>query len=208
MRDNPDYDLTDPAAIKLLIQDNPFVTLVSATSNGLVASHTPVIIDESRPELSVLSHLGRPDEQVHELGEHEVLMIVSGPHGYVSPGWYGPGPEVPTWNFVVAHLSGVPEILDAAENYRTLGALVDTFEDRLPEPRRMEGTAENAQYAQRISAGTVGFRLTPTRVTAKAKLSQGQPAQLVGRVIDALESAGPYAQPALAATMRRAHGLT
>ncbi len=204
MRQNPSFSLADPAAIKQLIRDNPWSTIVSDTSAGLVASHYPVLVDEDREELSLLTHVGRPDDLVHELGQHEILVVIQGPHGYISPSWYDADPAVPTWNFVAAHLRGVPEILSAEENFAVLGRLVDHFEDRVPEPRRMLADPVDAEYAQRISSGTVGMRLTPTSVTAKAKLSQNRPLHIVDFVIEHLEGDGPYAQPALAALMREA----
>jgi transcriptional regulator len=202
VRQNPSFSLADPAAIKQLVRDNPWITLVSHPESGLVASHYPAIVDDDREELSLVSHVGRPDDLVHELGRHEVLVIVQGPHGYVSPSWYDADPAVPTWNFVVAHLSGVPELLDPEENFRMLGRLVDHFEAPLPEPRAMLGTPADAAYATRISAGTVGFRLTPAKVVAKAKLSQNKPRHIVESVLEQLEGDGPYAQPALASAMR------
>lgn len=205
MRQNPSFVLADTEEIKRLVRENPWVTMVSNTDNGLVASHYPVILDESSDELVLLSHVGRPDEQLHELGAHELLMIVQGPHGYISPGWYDDKPAVPTWNFVVAHLYGTPELLSDEENLGVLAALVDHFEDRMPEPRRMNGTPENAQYASRIVGGTVGFRLKVTRMVAKSKLSQNRPAETVDRIIDELEGNGPYASPALAREMQRVH---
>jgi transcriptional regulator len=205
MRQNPSFTLSDPEAIKRLVRENPWAILVSAPETGLVASHYPVLVDETREELSLLTHVGRPDEQVHGLGESELLMIVQGPHGYISSSWYDPDPAVPTWNFVAAHLRGVPEILEPAENLQVLERLVAHFEERLPEPRLMTGTAEDAAFAERISAGTVGLRLTPTSVVAKAKLSQNRKPHVVDRIIGHLEGDGPYAQPALAAAMRDAH---
>lgn len=204
MRQNPSFSLSDPPAIKQLIRDNPWATIVSDTAEGLVASHYPVLVDEHREELSILTHLGRPDDLVHELGQHEVLVVIQGPHGYISPSWYDENPAVPTWNFVAAHLRGVPEILSPEENFAVLGRLVDHFEARVPEPRRMLGTPTDAAYAERIQSGTVGMRLTPTSVTAKAKLSQNRPLHIVDSVIEHLEGDGPYAQPALAAFMREA----
>jgi transcriptional regulator len=206
MRQNPSFTLSDPEAIKQLIRDNPWAVLVSAPETGLVASHYPVLVDEDREELSVVTHVGRPDEQLHGLGEHELLMIIQGPHGYISSSWYDPDPAVPTWNFSAAHLRGVPEILEPAENLRVLERLVEHFEAPLPEPRLMRGTLEDATYAERISAGTVGLRLTPTSVVAKSKLSQNKKPHVVDRIIGHLEGDGPYAQPALAAAMREAHG--
>lgn len=204
MRQNPSFSLADPAAIKQLIRENPWATIVSDTTEGLVASHYPVLVDEDREELSIVTHLGRPDDLVHELGRHELLVVIQGPHGYISPSWYDENPAVPTWNFVAAHLRGVPEILSPEENFAVLGRLVDHFEDRVPEPRRMLGTPADAAYAERLQSGTVGMRLTPTSVTAKAKLSQNRPAHIVDSVIEHLEGDGPYAQPALAALMREA----
>jgi transcriptional regulator len=190
--------------IRRLVRENPWATLVSDTADGLVASHYPVLLDESRDDVSLLTHVGRPDDVLLELGQRELLIVVQGPHGYISPGWYDATPAVPTWNFVTAHFTGVPEILDANENYRVLGELVDFFERHMPEPRRMEGLPGDAAYARRISSGTVGLRLTPTRITAKAKLSQDKPPAIVEQVITALEGDGYYARASLATEMRRA----
>jgi transcriptional regulator len=43
-----------------------------------------------------------------------MLLIVAGPHGYISPSWYSEGATpAPTWNFSVAHCYGVPQVLEA-----------------------------------------------------------------------------------------------
>ena len=207
MRTNPSFALDQVDEVRRLIQEHPWVALISHTDAGeLVASHYPVILDPAAAddEIVLLSHVGRPDEQLHELGAHELLMIVQGPHGYISPGWYDARPAVPTWNFITAHLHGTPEILSDAENLRVLAALVDHFEDRMPDPRRMNGTPENADYAARIVAGTVGFRLRVTSFTAKNKMSQNKPAETVERILAELDGSGPYASASLAAEMRRA----
>jgi len=206
MRQNPSFVLGEITEIKRLIRENPWATMISHTAHGdTVASHYPVILDETSDEIVLLSHVGRPDEQLHELGEHELLVIIQGPHGYISPGWYDAKPAVPTWNFVTAHLYGTPEVLSNDENLAVLDALVDHFEDRMPEPRRMNGTLENAEYAARIVSGTVGFRMRVDRYVAKSKMSQNKPVETVDHIIGELEGNGPYASRALAAEMRRVH---
>jgi transcriptional regulator len=205
VRKNPHYELEDLDEIRRLIRENPWATLVSRSSTGLVASHYPILLEEDREEISVVTHVGRPDEKVHELGKHELIVIVQGPHGYISSSWYGDHIEVPTWNFIVAHLSGVPEILEPEENFEVLTRLVDHFELRVANPRPLDATPEVAADARRDSRGTIGLRLVPTRIVAKRKMSQNKSPEIVETVLRELEGSGPYASPDLAREMRLVH---
>ena len=206
MRQNPSFAMTDVAELRRMIDANPWMTLVSQGEAGLVASHYAVLLDEERDDLTIVSHVGKPDDAILGLGERELLIIVQGPHGYISPGWYGDEPAVPTWNFVSVHLSGVPEILSPDENLRVLERLVARFEGAMPQPRLMWQPPNDEEYVRRLERGTVGFRLTPTKVVAKRKLSQNRPDEVVDTIIAELEAGGsPYADPRLPAEMRRAH---
>jgi transcriptional regulator len=173
-----------------------------------VASHYPVLLDEDADGIVLLSHVGRPDEQKHELGRHQMLAIIQGPQGYISPSWYGLPHAVPTWNFAVVHAFGVPEVLDDAANLEVLDRLVARFESDLPEPFLLYRDAANDAYARRIVHGTVGFRLPVARFEAKDKMSQDKPIEVVDRIISELESPGPYANRALAARMRLVRQVT
>ncbi|KRA23251.1 transcriptional regulator [Microbacterium sp. Root61] len=204
MRQNPSFAMTDVAELRRLIDLNPWVTLVSATDDGLVASHYAVLLDADRDDLTIVGHVGKPDDLVHGLGERELLVVVQGPHGYVSPGWYGDVAAVPTWNFISAHLTGVPEVLAPEENLRVLERLVERFEKPMPEPRLMWQAPNDPAFVERLERGTVGFRLTPTKVVAKRKLSQNKTPEVIETVIAQLSAEGPHANPALAAEMRRA----
>jgi transcriptional regulator len=205
VRKNPYYELTDLEQIRRLIRENPWATLVSKSSSGLVASHYPILLEQDGEELSIVTHMGRPDEKVHELGEHELLVIVQGPHGYISSSWYHDYVEVPTWNFIVAHLSGVPEILDHEENFEVLTRLVDHFEQHVANPRPLDASPEVAENARRTSHGTIGLRLVPTRIVAKRKMSQNKSPEIIETVLGELEGDGPYASEALAREMRLVH---
>jgi len=206
MRRTPNYITEDPEEVKRLIRENPWASIVSPTSTGLVASHYPVILEEDAEGISIVSHVGRPDEKLHELGQHEVLVIIQGPHGYISPGWYDdPNDFVPTWNHVTAHLYGTPQLLSEEENFRVLGELVDHFEEPMPHPVALD---IDEQTARRIALGTVGLRLKVTRFDARLKLSQNRTPEIVARVIDELQAGENYSHPALAREMRRIHGDT
>ena len=203
MRHTPTYVLTDEDEVKRLVRENPWATIVSNTGTGLVASHYPVVLEEGLDHISIVSHVGRPDEQLHELGQHEVLVMVQGPHGYISPGWYGNDELVPTWNHVTAHLYGTPEILSDEENFAVLDDLVDHFEKHMPEPVTIMLDEDSSR---RIARGTVGIRLRVTRFDARLKLSQNKKPEVFERIVAALEGEGPYASKQLAAEMRRVSG--
>ena len=207
MRHTPDYVLDDVEAIRALVRENPWATIVShVPGEGLVASHYPMLLEEDSDGIVLVSHVGRPDERLHRLGEHEVMVIVYGPQGYVSPGWYDMSPAVPTWDFAVAHLHGTPEILSDEENLQVLDRLVAWFEDPLPEPFLMHRTLENTAYAERIVHGTVGFRLRVDRFEAKDKMSQDKPAEVIAKIVAALRRPGPYENPKLADRIASANG--
>ncbi|OII35486.1 transcriptional regulator [Curtobacterium sp. MMLR14_014] len=205
MRHTPHFLMTDVDEVRRLITGNPWATIVSHTAAGLVASHYPVLLEAPGPDddpdaLVLVSHVGRPDEVAHELGQHEVLVVFQGPHGYVSPAWYPPEQFVPTWNHVTAHVWGTPEILSDDENFRVLGELVDHFERVMPSPVSLQIDEETAR---RIAKGTVGIRIRVTRFDARAKLSQNKAPEVIDRIVAGLRGDGPYASPALADEVER-----
>ncbi|MGN6275436.1 MAG: FMN-binding negative transcriptional regulator [Solirubrobacterales bacterium] len=198
MRHNPAYACTDPEIVRKLIADNPWAILVS-DNGGLVASHVPILLDEDAEEIAILTHLGKPDDRLHGLGEGEMLAIVQGNHGYVSPSWYGPGAtKAPTWNLSVAHLYGVPEILSEEENLATLTRLVERFERQVEEPMFLD-----REWAAPFARGTVGIRLRAERFVCKRKLSQDKDPVSRRQVIERLRQTGPYQHPALADEVER-----
>jgi transcriptional regulator len=188
--------MTDPLEVKRLIRGNPWATFVSPASTGLVASHYPALLIEDEHEIVIASHFGRPDEQLHELGEHEILVIIQGPHDYVSPSLYPPGDLVPTWNHVTAHLYGTPEILNEDENYAMLSQLTDHFEKGTPHGRSL---SEDEAGTRRAAKGTVGLRMRVDRFDARAKLSQNKSPEVRENIAGRFEETNA----ALAAEMRR-----
>ncbi|MFJ2543276.1 FMN-binding negative transcriptional regulator [Microbacterium sp. NPDC087589] len=196
MRHTPRYLMTDPLEVKRLIRGNPWATFVSPASTGLVASHYPALLIEDEHEIVIASHFGRPDEQLHELGEHEILVIIQGPHDYVSPSLYAPGELVPTWNHVTAHLYGTPEILGEEENYAMLARLTDHFESRTPHGRSL---SEDEAGTRRAAKGTVGLRMRVDRFDARAKLSQNKSPEVRENITGRFDDTNA----ALAAEMRR-----
>lgn len=199
MRHTPRFLMTDPDEVKRLIRAHPWATFVSPVHGDLVASHYPVILDEPASQgsaITILSHFGRPDDELHELGHHQVLVIIQGPHDYVSSSWYAPGDLVPTWNHVTAHLYGIPEILTEEENYAVLSQLTDHFERHHPQGRSL---SEDEAGTRRMAKGTVGLRMRIRRFDARAKLSQNKTPEVQATITAHLAKGNP----SLAEEMRR-----
>jgi transcriptional regulator len=200
MRHNPYHFTDDPDVVRQLIRENPWGILVSGHAGQLVGSHYPVLLDVDSDGLAVLSHVGRPDEQIHGFAEREIMLIVQGNHGYISPSWYAPGAtRAPTWNFTAAHCYGVPEILDEQANLRTLARLVEHFERHVEQPMLLD-----PEWGAPVAKGTVGIRLPITRFQCKVKMSQDKDPVTQRQVIAALRAPGRYQHPGLANDMERA----
>jgi len=171
MRHNPAHATTDPEAVRDLIRQNPWATIVSDNAGELIASHYPVLLDENAEGLALLTHVGRPDEELHGFGAREVLVIVQGRHGYVSPSWYGPdATRAPTWNFSVAHCHGVPEVLGAGgEALASSSADLENSAEPARSPAAAADLGPRAAPRRRILRGTVtsvgGAPVARARVT-------------------------------------------
>lgn len=199
MRPNPLFASDDPDDVRALVREHPWATLVTSTSTGLAASHYPVLLDEEASGLTLLTHLGRPDEEVLEIERGELLVIVQGRHGYISPSWYMPDERmVPTWNFTVAHLHGTPQVLGEEENLAVLTRLTAHFERHLPEPAFLDPGS-----AAPIAKGTVGLRIPIDRFELRRKLSQNKSEETRRNIAAALREEGPYRHPELAEEMER-----
>jgi transcriptional regulator len=200
VRPNPLHATEDPETVRRLIRENPWGILVSTNNGEQVASHYPVLLDEEAEGLTVLTHVGRPDEMIHGFGDREVLLIIQGRNGYISPSWYAPGAiRAPTWNFSAAHCYGVPQILDSEENLTVLARLVENFERQVEEPMLLD-----LQWGRPVALGTVGIRLPVTRFVCKIKMSQDKDPVTQRQVMEALRAPGPFHNPELADDMARA----
>ncbi len=197
MRHNAYHATEDPEVVRRLISENPWAILVSKNDDELVASHCPVLLDEDTDRLAVVTHVGRPDEVIHGFGDREVLLIVQGRHGYISPSWYAPGAiRAPTWNFSTVHCYGVPQLLDEEETLTVLARLVAHFERHVDRPMLLD-----PEWARPVARGTVGLRLPITRFVCKIKMSQDKDPLTQRQVMKALRAAGPYQNPDLADDM-------
>ncbi len=176
----PAFTETRPEVLIAHIERHDFGLLVSHGPAGLVASHIPFLVERAGDELHLLGPLARPNPQVADLAgpgsarAGEVLTIFSGPHSYISPGWYEGGAAVPTWNYVDVHAYGSLHLVeDGAWLRRLLRRLSDRHEASSPEPWRMQDLPE--AYMHGMLKGIIGLDIAVSRLEGKYKLSQNRP---------------------------------
>ncbi len=200
----PAFTEARPEVLIAHLERHDFALLVSSGPAGLVASHIPFLVERDGDALHLLGHLARPNPQVAELGRAgggEVLTIFSGPHAYISPGWYANGPAVPTWNYADVHAYGTLRLIDDKEWLRmVLRRLSDRHEAGSAEPWRMEDLPE--AYMAGMIRGIIGLDIAVSRLEGKFKLSQNRPAADRPGILAALEARGDDDAVAVARLMR------
>jgi len=191
---------TDLLELDRLVARDPFVTLVSSEEGIPFASHLPVLYSRNGERVLIEGHWARPNPQVAHGGT--ALMIVHGPHAYISPGWYTDKEEaarVPTWNYVVAHLTGR---LEASNEEAFLASIVDRLSIRHETAVGNDWRYEHDNPRLRSQLrGIVGFRFVPDRIELKFKLSQNHPAANVRTAAAALSGQDDSGAKAIAALM-------
>ncbi len=193
---------TDLAQLDALFDRDAFATLVTVGRDGAPqATHLPVLYRRDRSQVLVEGHWARPNPQASHDGD--ALLVVHGPHAYVSPGWYPDKEEqsrVPTWNYAVAHLHGR---LERFEDEAALADLVARTSARFEATVGGDWRFEPAREGHRVQLrGIVGFRFLPARIEMKFKLSQNHPEANRRAVAAALEELGEPGPAAVAALMR------
>ncbi len=180
------FVLDDPAEQQALMADNPFAQLITVDGDGLPhGSHLPILYAEGRLD----GHMAKTNPQwQHFQAGQDVLVIFSGPHGYISPSWYKNAPNVPTWNYTALHVYGQPSLIeDAGQKKARQEQLVAAMESGFAEPWVMDLPQS---YEQGMLAGIVTFDIEITRIEGKAKMSQNRKPEDAQGAIAGLRATG------------------
>lgn len=193
-----------------LVRANPLGMLISQGEQGLVADPLPFLVDiDAQGNLCLRAHLSRANRHWQELQRvQECLVVFQGTEGYISPGWYETkrqtGKAVPTWNYSLVQLYGVPRVTeDAGWLRQQLEGLTALQEGRQPEPWRIDDAPANYIAAQ--IKGIVGIEIAVTRREGKWKMSQNRSNDDIEGVIVGLR-AGNADQQRLADEVERRRG--
>jgi transcriptional regulator len=203
----PHFVEDDKSALHRAIRETRLATLVTLGSEGLEASHVPILLDEGEGPFGVIrGHLARANPQWRRAAtETLALAMFLGPDAYVSPNWYATkretGKVVPTWNYLAIHAYGRVEFFEDAERLRAIvTSLTQPHEGRREKPWAVSDAPED--YIQAQLRGIIGFRLPIDRLEGKWKLSQNRPEVDRRGVIEGLEGEGGALEQAIAQRMK------
>ena len=179
----PVFTETDPERIAALIRAHPFGLLVTSGARGLEASHIPFALVPEPEGFRLTGHLAAGNPQCDAIDGGTALAVFSGPHAYVSPGWYATQPAVPTWDYAAVHVRGrLQPIADAAAAGESAQAMAAR------DPTGFQIADLPADFRTRMVAGIRAFALHPERVEAQWKMSQNRSAADRRGVIAALRA--------------------
>ncbi|PAA13152.1 FMN-binding negative transcriptional regulator [Pseudomonas fragi] len=163
------------------MQASPLPVLVTHASQGLHASHVPLLLDpDEGPYGTLYGHLARANPHGLALAQGtETLVIFAGEQAYISPSFYPSkaehGKTVPTWNYLAVHAYGTAEVFEDAERLLALvSRLSSKHEAGRPAPWAVRDAPRD--YIDSMLKAIVGFRLPITRLEGKRKLSQNRDA--------------------------------
>jgi transcriptional regulator len=198
----PPFHETDLKQLDWLLERDAFGTLISTHEGAPFVTHLPVLYRRADAQVTLRGHWARANPQWSTIEGQRVLLIIHGPHAYISPRWYtDPVNNVPTWNYATAHLYGHVQLIE--ESARLAGivkALAEYYEAAAETPWRMSANSANDQRLR----GIVGFELTVDEIQLKFKLNQNHPAANIEKVVSALRAQGGEDALGVAALMQQA----
>jgi transcriptional regulator len=195
----PAHFKPDDAEVLALLGSGRAANLITATSDGLLATMLPLVYDgpEARADVgswgALLGHVARNNGQWKTPAIGQAMVILAGPDAYISPAWYATKQEhgrvVPTWNYITAHVYGRLVIHDdPAWVEANVRRLTDHHEGARAEPWSVDDAPE--PYVAGQLKAIVGIEILIDRVEGKWKLSQNRSDADIASTIEGLEATG------------------
>jgi transcriptional regulator len=193
------YQNHDAAEVKDFIRQNSFGILVSQAAGKLWGTHIPMELTAGDSKLQ--GHISKGNPQWKNFNDAgEVMAIFTGPHGYISSSWYD-HENVPTWNYIAAHVYGTIRIIEGDELLHALKEIVNKYEKNSERPVSVEKMSPS--YIEKAIHGIVGFEITITDIQATYKLSQNRDSKNHEAIISQLEKRNDGSDALLAEAMRK-----
>jgi transcriptional regulator len=174
------FEERDLAVLHALISSHPLGAWVTQADGGLVVNHIPFLVDSTRGEYGTLiGHVARANPIWKSFTEETASVVIfQGPQTYITPSWYptkhAHGKAVPTWNYAVVHVHGVPRAIDDRD---WLLKHVTELSDLHESERAVRWSVSDAprDYIDAMLKAIVGIEIPIGTLVGKWKTSQNRP---------------------------------
>jgi transcriptional regulator len=203
----PNVFKADEIAAWAHVTERAFGTVVATTNSGApMASHVPFVVSPLGEVARLAFHVARANPLHGVLANNpRALIIVSGPDAYISPDWYVSVDQVPTWNYVSVHLTGMARVAAPEETLAHVDHLSAQFERRLAGKKPWTSAKMTAAKRDAMLKAIVVLEFSVEKIEAQWKLGQHKTVADQANVLRMLEWRGDWASLGLAEQIRRKH---
>ena len=185
------FDPRSPQDLARLLQAQPLGWIVTGAGEAARATVLPLrpIFDADGRIVRLQGHMARSNPQATALREDpSALILLLGPHGYVSPSWMADRTQAPTWNYASAQFLVEATLIDDAQGLKAhLADLVGAMEAGRPDAWSVEETGARFES---LSRRIIGFDARVVETRARFKLGQDERDDVFADILGGLEREG------------------
>ncbi len=166
---------TDDSPAWDFVIERGFGAVVAIDQGTPVSAHVPLLVTGEGDIRRVEFHVARANP-MHQViaASPRVLVTVWGPDAYISPDWYVSADQVPTWNYVAAHLTGTARAMAPEQALDHVERMSQAFERRLLPKKPWSTTKMTEQRRSMMLRAIVPIEIEIERVECSFKLSQNK----------------------------------
>lgn len=182
----PHFHEPDEQVVLAFLKKHPFATLVVQTEGATAAvTQVPLLISQGDDgSLRFCGHVMKGTDHHRAMkAATDILVLFTGPHGYVSAAWYDGPPSASTWNYLSVQAKGKLRFRDEEGTIEALRNLTNQYEgEDSPASFSQLATDYIAAHVKAIEA----FDIDVYELKNTFKLSQNKSAETQRRIIEEL----------------------
>ena len=168
----PYFTEKDAQGIVDFMKAHSFAMVTGIGENYPVATQLPLEIEETDGKIFLKGHLmKKTDHHFAFEKNHNVLVLFTGPHCYVSAAWYNNPHSASTWNYMTVHAKGKITFTDEDGTYEAVKAVTDKYEG--PDTKAAFNNMPS-EYIKPLLKAIVGFSIEVETIENVFKLSQNK----------------------------------
>lgn len=201
---NPAFKTVDEDAWAF-VAARGFGAVVAIDNGRPVASQVPLLVTGDVSQRRMEFHLARANP-LHEIiaRSPEILVTVAGPDAYISPDWYTSEDQVPTWNYIAAHISGTATPMAPERALDHVERMSLSFEERLRPKKPWSTSKMTEKKREMMLRAIVPIEIVVSSIECSFKLGQNKSVTDRMEAARMLEWRGGPGEKGIAQAMRAA----